>query len=119
MLGCVAGMVAVDVELCEENQVPWTTVPGRKGGATRRQRSPMTGVASVSPVAKRGFPGNRYLPLTPPAHESVEDVGESVQLNFPPRVTRSSVRKQARVDRLAEEMCSWHKVAEGLQNSPE
>ena len=123
LLGCVAAMVAVEVDLCEESQVPWNTVPSRNGGASRRNRSPTSGVASpglVSPAAKRVCQDNRYQLLTPPDAEFVEDVGESVQLNFPPRVTRSSVRKQqARVDRLAEEMCNWDRVSEGVQNRRE
>ncbi len=53
-LGCVAAMAAVDVEMSEERQVPWTKVPGRKGG--RRIRSPLTGVVLpgvTTPAAKR------------------------------------------------------------------
>ena len=82
-LGCVAAMAAVDIEMREESQVPWMTVPVRP----RRPRSPTTGVASpgvVSPAAKRVCQVNPYQLLTPPAVESVEDVGESVQVTSPP-----------------------------------
>ena len=121
LLGCVAGFAAAEIERRQVSQVPWNTVPVR----TRRLRSPQTGVGSpdvVSPAAKRACQVNPYHPLTPPDAELVEDVGESVQLKFPPRVTRSSVRlqqAQAREDRFAEEMCDWDKVSEGLQNRPE
>ena len=117
-LGCVAAMAAVDTEMREESQVPWITVPVRP----RRHRSPTTGVASpgvVSPAAKRVCQVNPYQLLTPPAAESVEDVGESVQVISPPRVTRQSVRLKAAADRLIDDMCAWDQVAEGLRRSPE
>ncbi len=71
-------LLRVDVEMREERQVPWTTVPGRNGG--RRIRSPSTGVVSpgvVSPAAKRVCQENPYRLLTPQEAASDEDVGES------------------------------------------
>ena len=84
-LGCVAEMAAV-IEMREESQVPWNTVPVRP----RRLRSPTTGVASpgvASPAPKRVRHGNPYQLLTPPAAEAVEDLGESVQVLYPPRIS--------------------------------
>ena len=116
-LGCVAEMAAV-IEMREESQVPWNTVPVRP----RRQRSPTTGVASpgmLSPAAKRACQVNPYQLLTPPAAESVEDLGESVQVRYPPRMTRQTVRLKAAADRLSNEMCAWDQVSEGIRRSPE
>ena len=116
-LGCVAEMAAV-IEMREESQVPWNTVPVRP----RRQRSPTNGVASpgmLSPAAKRACQVNPYQLLTPPAAESVEDLGESVQVLYPPRMTRQTVRLKAAADRLSAEMCAWDQVSEGLRRSPE
>ncbi len=85
----VAEFAAVEIEMRQESQVPWTMVPVRSGG--RRFRSPSTGVGSpvVPPAAKRVCQENPYRLLTPQEDESDEDVGESVQVISPPRVTRT------------------------------
>ncbi len=118
--GCVAGFAAVNVEvnveMSEENQGLWNTVMGRKGG--RRLRSP--GDSPVeSPVAKRVCQDNPYQVLTPQVSESVEEVGESPQLNFSPPETRSSRKRREDAERLVADMCTWDQVSEGLRCNPE
>jgi hypothetical protein len=116
-LGCVAEFAAVEIEMRQESQVPWTMVPVRSGG--RRFRSPSTGVGSpaVTQAAKRVCQDNPYRVLTPQEAASEVDVGESVQVISPPRVTRSSVRRQEEADRLAAARCEWDKVLGGVMSS--
>jgi hypothetical protein len=118
LLGCVAGFAAAEIERRQVSQVPWNTVPVR----TRRLRSPQTGVGSpdvVSPAAKRACQVNPYHLLTPPADEFDEEVGESVQVKSPPRVTRQSARLQAEADKLVADMLVWDQVSEAVRRSPE